>query len=157
MGYKKLDEVMELLNDELDGFNKALERLEKLTENVDNIKIKPDTSQIEHMLKEHLNSERTKSERIQGSLQNFGQQISKARMVSKAQLWLQYAIWAISLVIIGYLSFQVSQIDQIQQEAFLDGKQSEISNLKGYFDHYPEHYKTYQNWIKEMESVSDHK
>ena len=51
MGYKKLDEVMELLNDELDGFNKALEKLEKLTENVDNIKISPDTSQIEHMLK----------------------------------------------------------------------------------------------------------
>ena len=157
MGYKKLDEIMELLNDELDGFNKALEKLEKLTENVDNIKISPDTSQIEHMLKEHLNSERTKSERIQGSLQNFGQQISNARMVPKVQLWLQYAIWAISLVIIGYLSFQVSRIDRIRERAFMEGEQSEISNLKGYFDHYPEHYKTYQNWIKEKDSVPDHK
>ena len=157
MGYKKLDEVMELLNDELDGFNKALEKLEKLTENVDNIKISPDTSQIEHMLKEHLNSERTKSERIQGSLQNFGQQISKARMVPKAQLWLQYAVWAISLVIIGYLSFQVSRIDQIQQGAFLDGKQAVIKDLKSYFDQYPEYYKTYQNWIKEKDSVPDEK
>ena len=157
MGYKKLDEVMELLNDELDGFNKALEKLEKLTENVDNIKISPDTSKIEHMFKEHLNSERAKSERIQGPLQNLGQQISKARMVPKVLLWLQYALWAISLVIIGYLSFQVARIDQIQQRAFLDGKQAAIKDLKSYFDQYPEYYKTYQNWIKEKDSVPDEK
>lgn len=157
MGYKKLDEVMELLNDEMDGFNKALEKLEKLTENVDNIKISPDTSQIEHMLKEHLNSERNKSERIQGSLQNFGQRISQARMVPKAQLWLQYAIWAISLVVIGYLSFKVARIDRIRERAFIEGEQSGISNLKGYFEQYPEHYKTYQKWIKEKDSVPDHK
>ena len=30
MGYKKLDEVMELLTDELDGFNKALNKLQLL-------------------------------------------------------------------------------------------------------------------------------
>ncbi|MDL5512685.1 hypothetical protein QSE00_12720 [Arenibacter sp. M-2] len=148
---------MELLNDELDGFNKALEKLEKLTKNVDNIKISPDTSQIEHMLKEHLNSERTKSERIQGSLQNFGQQIYKARMVPKVQLWLQYAIWAISLVIIGYLSFQVSRIDRIRERAYSAGQQEVISNLKGYFEQYPMHYTTYQKWIKEKDSVPDEK
>ena len=157
MGYKKLDEVMELLNDELDGFNKALEKLEKLTENVDNIKISPDTSQIEHMLKEHLNSERTKSERIQEAVQSIGQQISKARMVPKVQLWLQYTIWAISLVIIGYLSFQVARIDRIRERSFIEGAQSEISNLKGYFEKYPKHYGTYQEWLKEKNGIPDQK
>ncbi len=39
MGYKKLDEVMELLNDELDGFNMSLVKLERLTQNVDGFKI----------------------------------------------------------------------------------------------------------------------
>ena len=47
MGYKKLDEVMELLSDELDGFNKSIDRLERLTQNTDNIKVIPDTSEIE--------------------------------------------------------------------------------------------------------------
>ena len=46
MGYKKLDEVMELLTDELDGFNKSIIRLEKLTQNVENIKVMPDNSEI---------------------------------------------------------------------------------------------------------------
>jgi hypothetical protein len=157
MGYKKLDEVMELLNDELDGFNKALERLEKLTENVDNIKIKPDTSQIEYMLNEHLNTESAKSTRIQESVQKIGQQISKARMVPKVQLWLQYAIWAVFLVTIGLLAFQVARIDRIRERSYSTGRQEVISDLKGYFDHYPEHYQTYQNWIKEKDSVPHHK
>ena len=38
MGYKKLDEVMELLTDELDGFNKALNKLQRLTKNVKDIR-----------------------------------------------------------------------------------------------------------------------
>lgn len=157
MGYKKLDEVMELLNDELDGFNKALEKLEKLTENVDNIKIKPDTSQIEHILKEYLNTERAKSVKIQEVVQNIGEQISKARMVPKVQLWFQYGIWVVSLIIIGYLSFQVSRIDQIQQGAFLDGKQAVIKDLKSYFEQYPKHYETYQEWLKDKDGIPNQK
>ena len=54
MGYKKLDEVMELLSDELDGFDRSLDKLEKLTKNTEGIKIKPDISEIERLLKQHL-------------------------------------------------------------------------------------------------------
>ncbi len=68
MGYKKLDEVMELLTDELDGFNKSLGKLEKLTQNVDGIKIIPDTSEIERLLREHLNYEKDKNKRLQESI-----------------------------------------------------------------------------------------
>ena len=51
MGYKKLDEIMELLTDELDGFNRSIVRLEQLTQNTDNIKVIPDTSEIESLLR----------------------------------------------------------------------------------------------------------
>ena len=156
MGYKKLDEVMELLTDELDGFNTSLDKLQKLTENVDNIKIVPDTTKIEFLLKEHLRDEQAKSSRIREALEEMNEQLSKARVIPKLQLWFHYAIWLISLIIIGYLVFQVSRIDQLQEKAFSEGKQAVISNLNDYFDQYPEHYKTYQNWIKE-ESIPNHK
>ena len=157
MGYKKLDEVMELLNDELDGFNKALEKLQKLTENVDNIKVVPDTTKIEFLLKEHLKSEHANSTRIQEALKVMTKQLSKARLVPKLQLWFHYAIWFISLIIIGYLVFKVSRIGQLQERAFSEGEQRVISKLNGYFDQYPEHYNTYKNWIKEEESTPNHK
>jgi hypothetical protein len=157
MGYKKLDEVMELLNDELDGFNKSIVRLENLTQNVENIKIKPDTSEFERLLREHLTSEKTKNLKLQESVNNIEVQISKARLVPKVQLWLQYSIWFISLVIIGYLGFKVSRIDDIQERAFIEGEQEVISNLKGYFDQYPQHYESYRKWIQEKDSVPNHK
>ncbi len=157
MGYKKLDEVMELLTDELDGFNTSLDKLQKLTENVDNIKIVPDTAPIEFLLKEHLRAEQAQSSRIKEALEEINKKLSNARVVPKLQLWFHYAIWFISLIIIGYLVFQVSRIDQLQEKAFSEGKQAVISELNSYFDKYPEHYKTYQNWIEEKKSIPNHK
>lgn len=157
MGYKKLDEVMELLTDELNGFNKAIIRLERLTQNTGNIKILPDTSEIERMLCEHLTSEENKINTVQESFNNIEGLIFKVRIVPKIQLWLHYSIWLISLVIIGYLAFRVSQIGNIQERAFAQGEQQVISNLKGYFDQNPEHYQSYQKWIKEKNSVPNQK
>jgi hypothetical protein len=83
--------------------------------------------------------------------------ISKARLVPKTQVWLQYTIWFMCLVIIAYLVLQVSRIDHIQQKAFLEGRQQVISDLKGYFDQNPKHYESYQKWLKEKDSVPDQK
>ena len=157
MGYKKLDEVMELLTDELDGFNQSIGRLERLTQNTDNIKVIPDTSEIERLLREHLNYEKVKNSELRQSVEDIGSQISKARLISKAQLWYHYWIWFVSLVIIGYLTFKVSQIDDVRERAFNKGEQEVISDLREYFDQYPQHYKSYQKWVKEKDSVPNQK
>ena len=157
MGYKKLDEVMELLNDELDGFNQSIGRLERLTQNTDNIKVIPNTSEIEKSLREHLNYEKVKNSELRQSVEDIGSQISKARLISKTQLWFQYWIWFVSLVIIGYLTFKVSQIDDVRERAFNKGEQEVISDLREYFDQYPQHYKSYQKWVKEKDSVPNQK
>ena len=153
MGYKKLDEVMELLSDELDGFNKTVDRLERLTRNVENINIRPDTIEMESMLREHLALEKANISQIECSVRNIGLRVSKASLISKVKLWLHYSIWIVSLIIIGYLSFKVSRVDDIRERAFGEGEQQVISSLRGYFDRYPEHYKTYQEWLKGKDSV----
>ncbi|NAY91389.1 hypothetical protein GTQ34_05605 [Muricauda sp. JGD-17] len=157
MGYKKLDEVMELLTDELDGFNRAIDKLEQLTQNVDNIKIQTDTTQIEFMLREHLMLEKTKNTGHREDVQSIREQVSRARLVPKVQLWFSYAVWMISSVIICYLAFKVSQIDNIQEKAFTTGEQHVITSLRGYFDQNPEHFKSYQKWVKEKDSVPNQK
>ncbi|WP_339654642.1 DUF6730 family protein [uncultured Maribacter sp.] len=157
MGYKKLDEVMELLTDELDGFKRSIDRLERLTQNTDNIKVMPDTSEIERLLQEHLNSEKVNTERLQESVQDISSQISKARLVPKIQLWIHYSIWFISLVIIGYLSFKVSGLNDVRERAFTEGEQEVISNLRGYFDQNPAHYESYRKWLTKKDSVPNRK
>ncbi len=155
MGYKKLDEVMELLHDELDGFNRAVDRLERLTKNVDNINIKPDTTEIESMLREHLAVEKDKISKLNGSIQNIGERVSKASLVPKAKFWLHYVIWIISLVIIGYLAFRISRIDEIRKEAIAEGERQVLFSLRGYFAQNPEHYKSYRKWKDKKDSVPD--
>ncbi len=97
MGYKKLDEVMELLTDELDGFNKALDKLQRLTKNVADIRILPDTSEIEKLLETHLKREKEKTSQIKESVQSLKEPLAKASLVTKLRLWLHYSIWAVSL------------------------------------------------------------
>ncbi len=107
MSYKKLDEVMELLSDELEGFNKSIVKLEKLTQNVDNINIKADTSNIEYYLKEHLRTEKEKSQKLQEAFQSMKKQLSKSQVIPKIQLWIHYGMYMICLIIICYLLFAI--------------------------------------------------
>jgi len=157
MGYKKLDEVMELLTDELDGFNTSIDKLERLAQNVENIKIEPDTSEIERMLLEHLKLQKQDNFKLQESIHHLENRVAKARLVPKIQLWLHYSIWFVTLLIIGYLAFKVSRTPDIQKQAYAEGERHVISNLKGYFDNNPEHYQAYQKWIKEKDSVPNQK
>jgi len=131
--------------------------LERLTQNVDNINIKPDTLQMESMLREHLAVEKDKISKLSGSIQNIGERVSKASLVPKATLRLHYSIWLVSLIIIGYLSFRVSEIDDIREKAFAEGQEQVISSLRGYFDRNPGHYKSYRKWAEEKDSVPDQK
>ena len=157
MGYKKLDEVMELLTDELDGFKISINRLERLTKNTDNIKIEPDTTEIERMLLEHLAIEKQNNSVLQESVHFVEELIEKSRLVSKVQLWLHYSIWFVTLIIIGYLAFQVSRTPEIREQALAEGEQQVISNLKGYFHNNPEQYQAYLKWVKEKDSVPNQK
>ena len=49
-----MDEIMELLSDEIDGFNKSIKKLEVLSKKWNELNIKADSSSIEFYIKEHL-------------------------------------------------------------------------------------------------------
>ncbi|TLP71186.1 DUF6730 family protein [Maribacter sp. ACAM166] len=157
MGYKKLDEVMELLTDELDGFNKALNKLQRLTKNVEDIRILPDTSEIEKLLETHLQREKEKTLILQESVRSLNESLAKASVISRFRLWVHYSIWAISLFIICYLGFKIAETEEIRKESFAKGGQEVITSLRGYFDQHPEHYKEYEQWLKKKDSVPNRK
>lgn len=146
MGYKKLDEVMELLTDELDGFNKSLAKLQRLTKNVEDIRILPDTSEIEQLLENHLLQEKERTAKLQESVRSLKERLAKASVISRFRLWLHYFIWTTSLVIIGYLAFKVSRIHELQEESFELGKKEIIISLENYFNENPNTEKQFDAW-----------
>ena len=157
MGYKKLDEVMELLNDELDVFSKSIIKLEKLTQNTENIKIKADTSAIEYMLQEHLRAEKEKNNGLEEAIQGIEKQMAKSRLIPKVQVWIHYGVYFISLIIIGYLLYDKTQLKKIQENTLAKMEEATNTNLEEYFEQYPEHYQSYQKWLQEQESIPNQK
>ena len=51
---KKIDEIMELLTEEIEGFNRSIGKLEELSKKWDNLKIKADSSNIDYYVKDFL-------------------------------------------------------------------------------------------------------
>jgi hypothetical protein len=48
-------------------------------------------------------------------------------------------------------------MEEIREESFSDGRQEVITSLRGYFDQHPEHYKEYEQWLKEKNRVPNQK
>lgn len=156
MGYKKLDEVMELLADELDGFNKAIDKLKQLTENVDNIKIEASTDNIQKLLERHLTKQKWELESIEGKTNAIRKAVIKAKVIPKTLFWLTIAVWTISVVTICYLGFKVSRLDAMREESFESGRQEVITTLRGFFDENPGLLESYETWRlkgKETDSI----
>ncbi|RKN82856.1 DUF6730 family protein [Ulvibacterium marinum] len=146
MGYKKLDEVMELLTDELDGFNRSIDRLKQLTENVDNIQIEATSYEIQKIIREHLEKEKRDMESIDWNTDTIRKAVINAKVIPRALFWLMTAIWTVSIVSICYLGFRVSRLDSIREKSFEAGRKEVLTSLKGYFDLNPGLYEAYEAW-----------
>lgn len=145
-----------MLADELDGFNKSIDRLKQLTENVDNIKIEASTDNIQKLLERHLTKQKWELESIEGNTNAIRKAVIKAKVIPRALFWLTIAVWTISLVTICYLGIRVSRLDSIREKSFESGRQEVITTLRRFFDENPGLLESYETWRlkgKETDSI----
>ena len=146
----KMDEIMELLTDEIDGFNKSIVKLEALSKNFEDIQVTVDNTKIEELIRKHLEQERLKTTEIQ-------KKVKSATLIPK---WL-LALFSVALIlitlIIGYLTFQIIKTENKIDEAYGQGEQEMTLKLTSFFDAYPDAYTDFQKWSKEKDSLTNHK
>ncbi|GMN08659.1 hypothetical protein MTsPCn5_40510 [Croceitalea sp. MTPC5] len=109
---KKIDEIMELLTEEINGFHKSIEKLEDLSKNLNEVKVKADTSNIEYHLKEHLRKQERVESQNQRTLKELNQKLKGVKLIPKWLLGLFLSVLIMLTIVIGYLSFQVVQLDK---------------------------------------------
>ncbi|GMN11878.1 hypothetical protein MTsPCn9_11540 [Croceitalea sp. MTPC9] len=109
---KKIDEIMELLTEEINGFEKSVEKLECLSKNLNEIKVKADTSNMEYRLKEHLRAQERIESQNKQTLKELNQKLKRAKLVPKWLLILFLSVLIMLTIVIGYLSFQVVQLNK---------------------------------------------
>ena len=107
---KKLDDIMELLTDEINGFQNSIKKLEGLSKGLNEVKV--DTSKLEYHLKEHLRHQ----ERIQSNnnrtFNDINKKLKRAKLIPKWLLVLFLSLLIILNMVMGYLSFQVVQLNK---------------------------------------------
>ena len=124
---KKMDDIMELLTDEINGFQKSIEKLECLSKNLNEVKVKADTSNMEYYLKDYLR----KQERVQlqnkKTLKELNQKLKRAKLIPKWLLALFLSVLILLSITIGYLSFQVVLLNK-NEKALVIKEKVELQN-----------------------------
>lgn len=120
---------MELLTDEINGFQKSIEKLEGLSKNLNEVKVKVDTSKIEYHLKEHLRNQERIQHQSQKTLNEINQKLKLAKLVPKWLLVLFLSVLVILGTTMGYLSFQVVQLNK-NEKAVVMKEKVELQNQK---------------------------
>ncbi|MEM9078349.1 MAG: DUF6730 family protein [Bacteroidota bacterium] len=117
---KKLDDIIELLTDEINGFQNSIKKLEGLSKGLNEVKV--DTSKLEYHLKDHLRrQERVQSQNMK-ALNDIDKKLKQAKLIPKWLLVLFLSALITQSIAIGYLSFQVVQLNKKEKAAALKEK-----------------------------------
>ena len=154
---KKMDEIMELLTEEIEGFNRSLGKLEELSKKWDNLKIKADSSNIEFYVKDFLRQQERAVETYKKGVKETYRTIKSAILVPKWLVVICCVTISTIMLIFGYFTYHFIAFEKHKKEAFEQGQVKAISELKGYFDDHPVIYKDFQEWSQKKDSVSNQK
>ena len=116
---------MELLTDEINGFQNSIKKLERLSKGLSEVKV--DTSKLEYLLKEHLRHEERVQSQNTRTLNDINRKLKLAKLIPKWLLVLFLSALIIVSMAIGYLSFQVVQSNK-KEKALAMKEKVELQN-----------------------------
>lgn len=154
---KKMDEIMELLTEEIDGFNRSIEKLEDLYKKKDNIMIKVDSSKIEYYVNDFIKQQQEVEARYERRVGEINKKIRSATLFPKWLIALFLLLLSAMVLTLGYFGHHFIQFEENKKKAFIQGRREAISELRGYFQDHPIIYKDFQGWSRKQDSLPSKK
>ena len=149
----KMDEIMEVLTQEISGFNNSIGKLEELSEKFDNLKIQTDTSSLEFQLKEFLRTQTVIVHSYENRMEEVLKKIEKSRWTPKWEVALLYIYLSINTMAFGYFGYYFINYDLKMQDAVSQARQEGFGSTRGYFKDHPVIYENFEKWAKKQDSV----
>jgi hypothetical protein len=153
----KLEEIAELLTDELEEFQKGIAHLEKLSKDLRNSEVTFDLSEIKRQLSQFDVKQEDHFQKQDIELLNLSSDLAKAKLTPKWLLVLFCITSVVTVLTLSYFGYHFIKLEDFKTEAFNNGKERVILDLRGYFDEHPDVYKGFQYWSKRQDSVPNHK
>ena len=149
----KMDEIMEVLTQEISGFNNSIGKLEELSEKFDNLKIQTDTSSLEFQLKEFLRTQTVIVHSYENRMEEVLKKIEKSRWTPKWEVALLYIYLSINTMAFGYFGYYFINYDLKMQDAVSQARHEGFGRARGYFKDHPVIYENFEKWDKKQDSV----
>nr|WP_298924627.1 DUF6730 family protein [uncultured Allomuricauda sp.] len=154
---KKMDEMMELLTEEIEGFNKSINKLETLSKNFKDLKIQADTSSIEYHLKDFTKEQRKVIEIFEEKTTGIEQKMKSTRITPNWLATLFCITITIQVLSLSYFGYHFIKFEERNKLAFLRGQKESNESVRGYFEGHPIIYEDYKKWTKKEDSVPNQK
>lgn len=145
----KLDEIAELLTEEINGFEKSIGRLEKVHENLQNLPLRPDTTEINALLKEYGTDQKKTIEEQQRLMQRILHKVERSILLPSWAIKMFWGLLVCVLLVLGFSIHQVSRISKKEEAAYVKGRDSEMGHYLEFLDESPEVKELYQKWLED--------
>ena len=143
----KLDEIAELLTEEINGFEKSISRLEKVHEDFKNLPLRPDTSELNALLKEYGNKQKNDIKEQQRLMERILHKVERSVLLPSWAIKLTWLLVTV-LLVLGFSIYQVSRISKKEEAAFIKGQDDAIEHYGTFFKESPEAKELYQKWLE---------
>lgn len=142
----KLEEIAELLTEEIKEFENSVSRMEELQAFLMNYKIKPDTSDIDFILRRYNDNQKRAIDDQHTLMANVVSFIKKSITIPKWAIKLFCGLFACIILVLGYSVYKVSRISDIKQEAYGQGEEKAVGHFRAFLEASPEASELYQEW-----------
>ena len=144
----KLDEIAELLTEEINGFEKSIGRLEKVHEYFKNHPLRPDTSELNALLKDYGNNQNNNIKEQQRLMERILHKVERSVLLPSWAIKLTWGLLVTVLLVLGFSIYQVSRISKKEVAAFIKGQDDAIEHYGTFFEESPEAKELYQKWLE---------
>ena len=100
---KKMDEIMELLTEEIDGFNSSIERLQELKDSLDHIRVVADSTFIEVYIQSFLKEEQKRQDAQEQLIRDLHRSLKSNYYLPKSFAITFLVILYFTLIAMGFI------------------------------------------------------
>ncbi|UGU14440.1 hypothetical protein LS482_12085 [Sinomicrobium kalidii] len=140
----KLEEIAELLTEEIHGFNQSIDRLEGLSEYLGDIKVKADATEVEQLLKEHLNKHREIQSRHD---ENLTEVYKAVKGTYRLPRWLVISFIVVHALTLASIIYSVHLHNK--KKSWEEKYERVIRHYRAFMEENPEAKALYENWLNE--------
>jgi len=142
---KKIDEIMELMSDEIQDFQKGLLQMKKMTDELSYRSIPITTEVMEKQLKLFFQQQQEKEALAAVRIQSIDNKLKNAYILPKNLGMIFGSLLILFITLIGYLSFEIVTLKDKEIE------EKVTRSYSTYLQENPEQKKAYENWLSNQD------